>query len=81
MKRNRPQANDNIPDDYEARMRRREMRLHGEEIPYPEDQIPVKGKKKRRKMPFRKKFKIGFLVLLLLLILDAVRLMTCYTYD
>ena len=81
VKRNRPQANDNIPDDYEARMRRREMRLHGEEIPYPEDQIPVKEKKKRRKMPFRKKLKIGFLVLLLLLILDAVRLMTCYTYD
>ena len=45
MKRNRPQQNSNIPDDYEARMRRREMRLHGEEIPYPEQQIPAAPKK------------------------------------
>lgn len=79
---------DNIPDSYEDRMRRRELRLQGQDIPYPEEPQPVSPSSKKlrrrrpmRKIPLRKKIKIGVLVLLLLLVLDAIRLMTCYHYD
>lgn len=87
-KKQRQEYDDNIPDSYEERMRRRELRLQGQEIPYPEEPQPVppSGKKLRRrrsgrKMPLRKKIKLTVLILLLLLVLDAVRLMVCYHYD
>jgi LCP family protein required for cell wall assembly len=82
LKRKKQNQSGSVPDSYEERMRRRELRLQGEEIPYAEDTASSpKHKRTRRKIPLRKKIKIGVLLLLLLLVLDMVRLMTCYHYD